>query len=156
MAQDCYHYYRVESLARTVPSRHKPDKGTDRYVHIIAFNDAEDHELTIRNYLQYHCRVDPDSHDSNVRGLKTDHYICADAILTYYLGAKTNRIIEIEMTPTPIYDDIPAGEPIFKNDTSAIFSFKRGKRSRSIPAQARLNVTSNRCNLIDCGQPGFH
>jgi hypothetical protein len=125
MDQDFYHYYRVESLARTVPSMHKPDKGTDRYVHIVAFNDAEDHELTIRNYLQYHCRVDPDSHDSNVRGLKTDHYICADAILTHYLGAKTNRIIEIAMTPTPIYDDNPTGEPIFKNDTSAIWLVSR-------------------------------
>jgi hypothetical protein len=79
------HYHRVESLARPVPSTYKLDKGTDRYVHIVAFNDPKDHEQMIRDYLEDYCKVDPDSSDSILRGLKTDHRMCAHAILTYYL-----------------------------------------------------------------------
>ena len=125
------HHYRVESLARPVPSRHKRDKGTDRYVHIVAFNDPEDHEQAIRKYLQHVCRVDPDSRDSQLRGLTTDHLICADTILTFYLGGKLNRIIDPERT-TPVYDDIPVGEPIFKTETSAIWLISREENVRTL------------------------
>lgn len=124
------HYHRVESLARPIPSTHKRDKGTDRYVHIVAFNDAKDHEQIIRDYLQFYCHVDPDSRDSKVRGLTTDHHMCAHAILTYYLRSEINRRIEIERAP-PVYDDIPTGEPILRTDTSAIWFVSRDENVRA-------------------------
>jgi hypothetical protein len=124
-----HYYYRVESLARPIPSRCKRDKGTDRYIHIVAFNDPKDHEQMIRNYLKYHCRVDPDDPDSQLRGLNTDNHICADAILTYYLGAKINRIIHADRTVPA--DDIPAGAPIFNTDTSAIWLVSREENVRA-------------------------
>lgn len=124
-----HYYYRVESVARPIPSSYKRDKGTDRYIHIVAFNDPKDHEQMIRNYLQYQCRVDPDDADSRLRGLNTEHHICADAILTHYLGAKLNRIIDADRT-TPA-DDSPAGAPIFKTDTSAIWLVSREENVRA-------------------------
>jgi hypothetical protein len=124
------HYHRVESLARPVPSTYKLDKGTDRYVHIVAFNVPKDHERMIRDYLEVYCKVDPDSSDSTLRGLKTDHHMCAHAIPTYYLRSAINRRVEIERALS-IYDDIPAGEPIFKTDTSAIWLVSREENVRA-------------------------
>jgi hypothetical protein len=109
---------------------YKLDKGTDRYIHIVAFNDPKAHERMIRDYLEVYCKVDPDSSDSILRGLKTDHRMCAHAILTYYLRTAINRRIEIEQAP-PIYDDIPAGEPIFKTDTSAIWLVSKEENVRA-------------------------
>jgi hypothetical protein len=123
-------YYRVESLARAVPSTYKLDKGTDRYVHIVAFNDPKDHQQMIRDYLEDYCKVDPDSSDSILRGLKTDHRMCAHAILTYYLRTEINRRIQVERA-TPIHDDIPADEPIFKTDMSAIWLISREENVRA-------------------------
>ena len=123
------HHYRVESLARPVPSTHKPDKGVDRYIHVVGFNDAKDHEQIIRDYLQFYCRVDPDSPDSNLRGLKTDHRMCAHAILTYYLRSAINRRIEVD--EATIHDDIPVDAPIFKTETSAIWLVSREENVRA-------------------------
>jgi hypothetical protein len=124
------HYHRVESLARAVPSTYKAEKGTDRYVHMVAFNDPKDHERMIQDYLEAYCKVDPNSSDSILRGLKTDPHMCAQAILTYYLRSAINRRIEIDQAP-PIYDDIPAGEPIFQTDTSAIWLVSKEENVRA-------------------------
>src|SRR6266545_1949511 len=116
------YHYRVESLASAVPSEYKVDKGTDKYIHVVGFNDPKDHEAMTRNYLQFHLRHDPDSDDSRQRHLSTEPFLCANAILTYYLRSAINRMINIEATSEPVYDsDIPAGEPIFKTDMSAIW-----------------------------------
>lgn len=115
------HYYRVESLARAVPSTYKADKGTDRYVHVVAFNDPKVHEATIREYLQTYCRVDPDSADSRMRGLVSDHFMCADAILTYYLRSAINKRIEVERTQHADESDIPTDNPVLKTEASAIW-----------------------------------
>jgi hypothetical protein len=124
------HYFRIESLARPVPSTYKPDKGVDRYVHLVAFNDPKDHEETIRNYLQTYCRVDPDSDDSRLRGLKSDHFMCANAILTYYLRSAINRIIEVGTTQHADDSDIPTDEPVLKTAGSVIWFVSKEENFR--------------------------
>src|SRR6185312_5376351 len=112
------YYYRVESLATSVPSSYgnKKEK-TDKYVHVVGFNDPKDDEAKTREYLQVYLRVDPDSDDSKQRRLSIQPFLCANAILTYYLRSKVNRKIRIDGRSEPIYDsDVPTGEPIFKSD----------------------------------------
>jgi hypothetical protein len=120
---DFMYHYRLESLATSIPSSYGDEKEvTDKYVHVVGFNDPKDHESITREYLQTYLRVDPDSDDSKQRRVSTMPHLCADAILTYYLRSAIHRKIEIEGRSEPIYDaDVPTGEPIFKTDTSAIW-----------------------------------
>jgi hypothetical protein len=120
------YHYRVESLAKPVPSIYRPDKSVDRYVHIVAFNDPKDHEEKTRDYLRYYCRVDPDSDDSRLRGLSRDHFLCANAILTYYLRSAINRRIEVDTPSQPVSEsELPNTEPVFQTETSAIWLVSR-------------------------------
>jgi hypothetical protein len=121
---DFNYYYRVESLASQVPSDYRPSEGVDRYVHIVAFNDPKNHEETTRDYLSVYCRVDPDSDDSRQRGLVGEHFLCASAILTYYLRSAINRRIEIRSSSQPVYE-VPDTEPVYLTDTSAIWLISR-------------------------------
>ena len=123
---DFNYYYRVVSLASKVPSTYRPDKGVDRYVHIVAFNDTKDHEQAIRDYLQVYCRVDPDSDDSKRRGLLREHFLCASAILTYYLRSAINRRIEIEEASEPVYEpELPESDPVYRTNTNAVWLVSR-------------------------------
>ena len=123
---DFNYYYRVESLASKVPSSYRPDKSVDRYVHIVAFNDPKDHEEAVREYLQFYCRVDPDSEDSRQRGLVREHFLCASAILTYYLRSEVNRRIEVKQAPQLVYEpELPEVGPVYRTDASAIWLVSR-------------------------------
>lgn len=120
---DFNYHYRVKSLASSIPSSYGHEKEvTDKYVHVVGFNDPKDHEAMTREYLQYYLRVDPDSDDSKQRRVSTMPHLCANAILTYYLRSAIHRKIKIDGRSEPIYDsDIPTAEPIFKSETSAIW-----------------------------------
>lgn len=125
------YYYRVESLAKPVPSSYRTTEGADRYVHIVAFNDPKDHEEMIRDYLRYYCRVDPDSDDSRWRGLVRDHFLCANAILTYYLRSAVNRRVEVDKPSEPVDEsEIPNAEPVFQAKASAIWLVAREENVR--------------------------
>ena|SRR5438270_4673688 len=126
------YYYRVESLASEVPSSYgRPEKRIDRYVHIVGFNDVKDHESMLRDYLQIYCRVDPDGDDSKQRRLTSEPFLCADAILTYYLRSAVNRRIEIERTSGDVDDsDVPTNDPIWNDATSAIWLVSRKENVR--------------------------
>jgi hypothetical protein len=120
---DFNYHYRVKSLATSIPSSYGDEEEvTDKYVHVVGFNDPKDHESLTREYLQTYLRIDPDSDDSKQRRVSTMADLCANAILTYYLRSAIHRKIEIEGSSEPIYDsDVPTGEPIFKTDASAIW-----------------------------------
>jgi hypothetical protein len=124
---DCNYYYRVKSLASSIPSSYGDEKElTDKYVHVVGFNDPKDHEAITREYLQVYLSVDPDSDDSKQRRVTTMLHLCANAILTYYLRTEIHRKIKIDGRSEPIYDsDIPEGEPTFKTDTSAIWMLSK-------------------------------
>ena len=124
------YYYRVESLASEVPSSHgRPDKHIERYIHIIGFNDVEDHESTVRDYLQIYCRVDPDGDDSKQRDLTSEPFLCADAILTYYLRSALNRRIEIGRTSADVgASNLPTNDPIWNDSTCAIWLVSRNEK----------------------------
>src|SRR3989442_12644455 len=120
---DFNYHYRVSSLASSIPSSYGDEREmTDKYVHVVGFNDPKDHEAMTRDYLQVYLRVDPDSEDSKQRHVSTMLHLCANAILTYYLRTAIHRKIKIEGSSEPVYDsDIPEGKPTFKTDTSAIW-----------------------------------
>lgn len=124
------YYYCVKCLAISIPSSYGDEREvTNKYVHVVGFNDPKDHEAMTREYLQVYLRVDPDSEDSKQRRVSTKPRLCANAILTYYLRDKVNRRIRIDGNSEPIYDsDVPKGEPIFKTDTSAIWMISKDER----------------------------
>lgn len=123
---DFNYYYRVESLASEVSSSRRPAAGVDWYVHVVAFNDTRDHEEMVREYLSVYCRVDPDSEDSRQRGLMREHFLCAGAILTYYLRSAVNRRVEVKHSSQPVYEpDLPQTAPVYLSDVSAIWLVSR-------------------------------
>lgn len=120
---DFNYHYRVKSLATSIPSSYGHEtEVTDKYVHVVGFNDPKDHEAMTRDCLQYYLRVDPDSDDSKQRRVTTMLHLCANAVLIDYLRTKIHCKIKFNGRSEPIYDsDIPVGEPIFKTDTSGIW-----------------------------------
>jgi hypothetical protein len=127
------YYYRVESLATDVPSSYgQSAKRIDRYVHIVGFNDVKAHESILRDYLQVYCRVDPDSDDSKQRHLTSEPFLCASAILTYYLRSAVNRRIEIERSSDDLDDSaLPTNNPIWSDAASAIWLVSREENIRT-------------------------
>ena len=124
---DFNYHYRVRSLATSIPSSYGGKREvTDKYVHVVGFNDPKDHEAMTREFLQVYLRVDPASEDSKHRRVSTMPHLCANALLTYYLRTSIHRKIKINGRSEPIYDsDIPESEPTFKTEISAIWMLSR-------------------------------
>ena len=113
--------FRVHAIATSEPNRASTEREVENYDVVVCFNSAKDHESVTKEYLKYYLRVDPDSHDSKLRGLSTKDNICAEALATYFLRDITRKCIDAECMYDSYVKDLPLKEPTVMTDTYAIW-----------------------------------